>query len=422
MHILCTGLNHQTAGVSVRERLAFSEQDVKQALTLFDEWHAPAGPLSELVIISTCNRVEMYAVSESLSFSELDAFLAQARGLALTEFSEHLYHLTDRQAVDHLFRVSAGLDSLILGEAQILGQVSHALDLARSKDSAGSILSRLFQAAVFTGKRARSETEIGHNPASISSLAVRLASNRVPELASAQVAVLGAGEMAELAVEAFLKRGAARVKVVNRHIDKAQLLAARWSGAACTFEALPQVLEQADILLCSTGAPHALIHPEMVRAAFQHRQGRPLVIIDIAVPRDVHPEVGLLPDVTVYDIDALEDRLAASLKGRQKEVPRVEAVIEEEKAAFQKYLDTLDVLPIIAEIHQKAEALRQAELEKTLRRLPHLTEEERRRIDALTNALVSKILSNPMVCLRSRSGSQSADYALIARELFGLGD
>jgi glutamyl-tRNA reductase len=422
MHILCTGLNHQTASVSVRERLAFGEQDLKKALSLFETMRGQNSLLSELIIISTCNRVELYAVSENLSFDALDAFLAHVRGLILAEFSEHLYHLADQQAIDHLFRVSAGLDSLILGEAQILGQVSHALDEARSKETVGPVLSRLFQAALFTGKRARSETAIGHNPASISSIAVSLASRTLPDLTCAQVAVLGAGEMAELAVEALLKRGAMSIRVVNRHIEKAQRLASRWEGAACTFDSLPQVLEQADIIICSTGAPHALIHPEMVRAAMLHRQGRPLVLIDIAVPRDVHPQVGHLPGIDVYDIDSLQERLAGSLASRQKEVPKVEVILEEEKDAFQRYLDSFDVLPLIAEIHQKAEALRQAELEKTLRRLPHLTEEERCRIDALTNALVSKILSNPLVCLRSQSSGRSADYALIARELFGLGD
>jgi glutamyl-tRNA reductase len=423
MHIFCTGLNHQTAGVSLRERLAFSDERLKHALALFESTEGPAGTLSELVILSTCNRVELYAVSSGGSIADLETFLSDVSGLPRAELLDHLYHYSNQEAVMHLFRVAAGLDSLVLGEAQILGQVSQALESARSMGTAGPVLSRLFQAAIFTGKRARSETHIGFNPASISSIAVSLAARTHPDLTSAKIAVLGAGEMAELAVEAFLKRGACDIRVVNRHIERAQMLAERWNGAACTFDSLHTVLEQADIILCSTGAPHALIHPDMVRRAMQVRGQRQLVLIDIAVPRDVHPEVGLIPNVSVYDIDALHLRLAHSLAGREQEAPKVEAIIEAELEEFQKFLDSFDVLPIIAQIHQQAEALRQAELEKTLRRLPHLSDEERRRIDALTNALVNKILGAPLSRLRTCSTKgQAAEFAILARDLFGLGD
>jgi glutamyl-tRNA reductase len=423
MHILCTGLNHQTAGVSLRERLAFSEERLRHTLELFEAAEGPAGSLSELVILSTCNRVELYAVSSSGSLVDMEGFLSVVSGVLQEEFSAHLYHYSNQEAVRHLFRVASGLDSLVLGEAQILGQVSQALESARSKGTSGPVLSRLFQAAIFTGKRARSETQIGFNPASISSIAVSMVARTHPDLASAKIAVLGAGEMAELAVEAFLKRGARDIRVVNRHIERAQQLAERWNGAACTFDSLHTVLEQADIILCSTGAPHALVHPDMVRRAMQVRGQRQLVLLDIAVPRDVHPEVGLIPSVSVYDIDALHLRLAHSLAGRGQEAPKVEAIVEAELEEFQKFLDSFDVLPIIAQIHQQAEALRQAELEKTLRRLPHLSEEERRRIDALTNALVNKILGAPLSRLRTRStNGQAAEYAILARDLFGLGD
>lgn len=421
MHILCIGLNHQTAGLSVREKLAFTEESLKAALSTFAVGEPQKWGLREAVILSTCNRVEFYAVSEHRSFAGVETFLSEALRIPVEEFSGHLYRCLDHEAIDHLFRVAAGLDSLILGEAQILGQVTQAFETALGKEAAGPILSRLFRAAIFTGKRTRSETGIGRNPASISSIAVRLAAQSLPDLGQARIAVLGAGEMAELAVEALRKRGADRIQVVNRTLEKAKQLARRWQGQACTFEAINRVLEQSDIVICSTGAPHALINTPTVRRAMEIRPNRPLVLIDIAVPRDVEPEVGELPGVKLFDMDALQAQLEGSLAGRRREIPRVELILEEEIAAFSRYLETLDVIPLIAEIHQQAESLRQAELEKTLRRMPHLNEEERKRIDALTHALVKKLLNRPLIHLRTQSGGPyGAHYVRLARDLFGL--
>jgi glutamyl-tRNA reductase len=423
MHILSIGMNHETASVCVREQLAFGEENLKGLLARFAAGEWSDSGLSELVIISTCNRVEIYASSEEHSFTSLERFLTGVHGRPSAGYSQHLYRYRDEQAVDHLFRVTSGLDSLILGEAQILGQVSHAFELARGKGAAGPVLSRLFQSAIFTGKRARSETVIGHNPASIASIAVKLAANCVADLTSAKVAVFGAGEMAELAVEALRKRGAFRLQVVNRTLQHARHLAERWQAEAFTFDALPDVIKSADIIVSSTGAPHTLINHQVVSPAVSQRNGRPLVIIDIAVPRDVEPEVGQLAGVSLYDMDALEERLLDSLASRQLEIPKVEAIIEDEKAIFNEYMSSLDVLPLIAAIHQQAEALRKAELEKTLRRMPHLSEEERLRIEAMTNALVKKILSGPLVRLKEQSsGPRSIHYATLARDLFGLGD
>jgi glutamyl-tRNA reductase len=423
MHILCLGLNHQTANVGVREKLAFSETDIKASLSLLANGDSFRDSLKEMVILSTCNRVEIYAATPDSSFKSVGQFLARARGLPFEDVEPHLYCYSDAEAVNHLFRVASGLDSLVLGEAQILGQVSDAFELARGKAATGPILSRLFQAAIYSGRRARSETRISHNPASVSSIAVRLAMLTAPNIKAAHITVLGAGEMAELAVEALRKRGAYHITVVNRTLDKAQQLAHRWEGRAVTFEALPFLIEQTDILLCSTGAPHALVKAEIVRQAMRNRIERPLAIIDIAVPRDVEPEVGKIPGVKLYNMDTLQTHLALSLEGREKEIPKVEAILEEEKTRFYQYLETLDVIPIIAEIHQQAEAVRLAELEKTFRRLPGLSENEKQRIEAMTNTLVKKILSTPVVRLKSQSSTpQAAELATLARELFGLGD
>lgn len=437
MHIHCLGLNHRTADIGLRERLAFPEERAKAALARLGcgrgscgeasgdlpAYGLPPEPISEMVILSTCNRVEIYAVAGLPNFAVLERFVAEAQGVPEEQFNPYLYRLMDEEAVTHLFRVAAGLDSLVLGEPQILGQVMQAFELARGQGSVGPVLSRLFQAALHTGKRARSETTISHNPASISSVAAHLAERAVLHLPSARVAILGAGEMAELAVEALRKRGASNIRVVNRTLERASLLAGRWGGEACTFEALPEILREADILIASTGAPHTLVHTEVVAAALASRPGRSLVIIDIAVPRDVDEPVGDLPGVRLYDIDQLQQQLDHSLARRANEVPRVEAIQAEELAEFMNYLRTLDVIPLIAEMRKQAESIRLAELEKTLRRLPGLTLGERQRLEALTEALVKKLLHAPISRLRLEAGSpQAAEYAAAARSLFGLNE
>jgi glutamyl-tRNA reductase len=422
MHIHCLGLNHETADIGLRERLAFSEEKIKASLSrLGCGSGSQPDSVTEMVILSTCNRVEIYAVAPRVDFGALEDFLSEVQGVPRQEFSPHLYRYIDQHAIEHLFRVAAGLDSLVLGEPQILGQVMNAFELARGQDSAGPVISRLFQSALHTGKRARSETAISHNPASISSVAIRLAEQVVMDLPAAQVTVVGAGEMAELAVESLRKRGVTRIQVVNRTLARALDLAQKWGGEALTFEKLPEAMQQADILITSTGAPHTLIYADAVRAAMQARQARPLVIIDIAVPRDVDVEVKEIFGVSLFDIDMLHRQLESSLARREQEVPFVEKILDEERMDFMSYLHTLDVVPLIAEMRQQAEAIRQAELEKTLRRLPDLTPAERQRLEALTQALVKKILHQPITCLRAEAGTPlAADYAATARTLFGL--
>lgn len=422
MRILCLGLSHATAELELRERLAFSEEAIRAALARLGCGNGClSSKIYEMVILSTCNRVEIYALLSGEDFEVLEAFLAEARGVPVESFRPSLYRWVDDETVDHLFRVAAGLDSLVLGEPQILGQVMRAFELARGQNAAGAVLAHLFQAALHAGKRSRSETEIGHNPASISSVAASLAEQVIPNWETAAIGVVGAGEMAELAVEAMRKRGASRFLIANRTRDRARRLADAWGGEALTFEALPDILSQVDLLITSTGAPHTILHADMVRTPLAARQGRPLVIIDIAVPRDVDLEVGALPGVRLFDIDQLQDHLEISLARRIHEVPRVEAILKEEKASFLEYLRSLDVTPLIAEMHQKAEQIRQAELEKTLRRLPDLTPEERERLEALTEALVKKILHAPTTCLRQEAGTpEGARRAAVARDLFQL--
>jgi glutamyl-tRNA reductase len=422
MHIHCLGLNHTTADIELREKLAFTENSVRAALARLGCGNGvQPDAVSEMVILSTCNRVEIYAIAPRAAFEALEDFLADVRDVPRVAFTSHMYHLLDHEAIAHLFRVAAGLDSLVLGEPQILGQVMQAFELARGQNATGPVLSRLFQAALRAGKRARTETAISHNPASISSVAIRLAESEVHDLPNARVLVVGAGEMAELAVEALRKRGVAEVQVVNRTLARARKLADRWSGGASTFENLPEVIKWADILITSTGAPHTIISKELVAGIMSQRVERALAIIDIAVPRDVDPSVNEIPTVSLYDIDTLQEHLEYSLARREKEVPQVEAILEEVQAEFEDYLAMLDVIPLIAEMHQRAESIRRNELDKTLRRLPDLDEGQREHLNLLTQALVKKLLHAPITQLRSAAGGpQAVEYATAARKLFDL--
>jgi glutamyl-tRNA reductase len=420
MRIHCLGINHTTAAVELRERLSFSEEKIRVALARLGCGEG-IGSIAEMVIISTCNRIEIYAASTHTLKDELEIFLSEVQNIPVNEIRPHLYRHDGMEAVRHLMNVSAGLDSLVLGEPQILGQVMRALELARGQNVAGPVMNRLFQAAIHAGKRARTETTISRNPASVSSLAASLSERIIPQLDQAQVTILGAGEMAELAVEALRKRGANRITVVSRTLERAQSLAKKWNAEATTFEYIAPALSNADILISSTGAPHIIVTAEMVEHAMNARPERPLVLIDIAVPRDVDPDAIHIPNVQLYDIDHLNTHLEHSLSERAAEVPHVKKILEEESARFSEYLKSMHMLPIIADIRQQAEAIRQAELEKTLSRLPDLTDAERARIEAMTQAIVKKILQEPTHRLRAEASCPHApEYATVARTLFGL--
>ena len=335
LHILCLGLNHQTASVTLREQLAFTPTRLEISLARLgcgtgESYHQ----IREMVILSTCNRVELYALTTGPSFDPLEAFLSETQNIPILDFSSHVYRLSDDVAVKHLLDVSAGLDSVVIGEPQILGQVTDAYSAARRHGTAGKILSRLFQTAIHAGKRARTETTIAHNPASISSVAVNLISEAVPHLPDAQIMVLGAGEMAELAVEALRKRGTGQITVVNRTLQRAQELARRWDGQAAAFEMLLELLSETDIVITSTGAPHTIIHGPMVEKAMAQRPDRPLVLMDIAVPRDVDPEVGNLPGVHLYNMDTLAAKLEYSIAQREAEVPHVKEILAARNGRF----------------------------------------------------------------------------------------
>jgi glutamyl-tRNA reductase len=422
VNLFCLGLSHKTAPLALRERLAYSDQARRAALSRLDcgRSTAPSG-LRELAILSTCNRLELYAIGHGNCQPDLTDLLAEGTGVPAAEFAPHLYTHVNAQAAAHLCQVAAGLDSLVLGEPQILGQVVEAYEMARGQGAAGPVLAALFRAAIRAGKRARTETAISRGAASISSVAVRLASAVVPNLAAAHVVLLGAGEMAALAAEALRAHGVARLTIVNRSHHGAAELARRWEAAVVTFERLPQALAAADIVIASTAAPHILVGPALVRASQADRPERPLVFIDIAVPRNVDPAVTEVPNVHYHDIDDLQGRLNGSLAERERERPAVEAIIQAEAEAFVRWFASLDLAPLIVDLRRRAEEIRQAELERALQRLPGLNDAERQRVEALSQALVNKLLHDPTMRLKAAIGNgHSAEYAETIRHLFDL--
>lgn len=424
MHILCIGVNHRTASVSLRENLSLGEEALRAALARHGRGREESGGiLSELTILSTCNRIELYSRSASTDHGALTSLLEEVSGVSRKAFEQHLFQLEGQDAARHLFRVAAGLDSQVLGEPQILGQVAEAHMTALRLGSTGPVLSRLFQTAIHAGKRVRNESAISSGLSTVSSIAVKLASDVVGGLAQAKVVVIGAGEMAELAVEALRKRGAQRIAVINRTVSRGQELAKRWGAVAKPLEAILDELRDADIVISSTSAPHTILHRKSLEKLMRHREDRQLVVLDIAVPRNVDEEVGELPGVHLYDIDDLVRQAGQSFENRKREVPRAEAVVEEELASFLSWLDTLSVTPVIRELHQLAESIRRQELKRTLRRMPGLDEAETQRIEALTRALVNKLLHFPTVYLKEQSRyGEEVRGALLTRKLFGLDD
>ena len=424
MNIICLGINHRTAPASLRERLSYNESKLKAMLARSSHGEREAvTPFSELGVLSTCNRVELYAVASQPDAHDLVGLLAETSGVSDKDLEGHTYDYQDSEAADHLFRVASGLDSLVLGEPQILGQVSEAHTLALRVGASGLILSRLFQAAIHAGKRARSETAISSKPATVSSVAVHLIASQVRQLEGSQVLVIGAGEMAELAVEALRKRTVGGITVINRTVERAAALASRWGARSRSFEALEQELERADVVISSTAAPHPILNEGTVRSAMAHRPARPLIVMDIAFPRDVEEAVGQVPGVHLYDLDKLEQGASRTAEEQISQVPQVERIIGEEMERFQEWLTTLEVRPVIRAMREQAEAIRQREIRRTLRHLDELSVDGAQEIESLTKSLVNKLLHEPTVRLKQHSqNGQGARYALLIRELFGLGD
>jgi len=424
--IVLIGLNHQTAPVALREQFALigASTDYGHVLTCCCR---VAGSLDavihECAIVSTCNRLEIYAVARDPASAQavIEESLAELRGVPAAELRPYLYRLAERAAVEHLLRVAAGLDSMILGEPQILGQVAQAIAKARAAGAAGLVLSQLFARAVHAGRRARAETVISRYTTSVSHAAARLAQEVVGDLGQAAVLIVGAGEMAGLAAQALYDEGARRITCINRTGEHAEHLASRFGGRAASWSDLVHALAWADVVVSATGAPHTVIHRDDVAQALPYRDGRPLVIVDIAVPRDVEEAVDELPGVLRYDIDRLQCVVDGNRAQRAAAIPQVEAIICQEADEFMAWLQSRQVVPVLVELRRKAEAVAQSELEAALRRLGHADPRTGRVMALMAHRIVGKLLHEPTVRLKAEAAQgNGVACADTLRELFGL--
>jgi glutamyl-tRNA reductase len=423
-HILLVGVNHTTAAVDLRERLAISGDALIGALTHFGQanGHGPT-LMPEGVILSTCNRLEIYAVAEDIQRGgeALIRFLSQSRNIPVEEFEDSLYIKSDEDAVAHLTRVACGLDSMVVGEPQILGQVTDAYRFALGRHATGPILNKLFRHAIQAGKRARTETAISQCATSVPSAAAVLAEHEMDGLEGRVVLIMGAGEMGQIAARSLVARGANSIIVANRTYDRGLLLARELNGEAMTFDRQAEALERADIVITATDAPHLLVTPEKITAAMAKRAGRPMLIIDIAVPRDTDPRVTDIPGVRLFDIDDLEDVVNGNLAAREQEIPRVEAIADQEAEAFISWFCALGVIPTITDLRRRAETVKAMELDKALRRLGNVSDRDRQIIAALAHGLMNKLLHEPTVRLKQHAAEGDGYlYTEVVRELFGL--
>ncbi len=420
MDIILVGLSHNTAPVEIRECLSFSGE------------HLPAGILKlrdyeeilECVILSTCNRVEVYATVEKpeLGVARVKDFLHACQpDIPLERMTQHLYIHKNEGVIKHLFRVAASLDSMVIGETQILGQVKDAFDCALLNKTTGVVLNKLFKKSIFTAKRVRTETRIGESAVSISFAAVELARKIFSNLRNKTGMLIGAGEMGELAAQNLVNSGIKEIVVSNRNYDRALDLARLYNGRAARFEDFLQEMVNVDVVICSTGAPNYVIRFEEVQDIIHRRKNRPLFFIDISVPRNIDPEINKIGNVFLYDIDDLQAVVETNLKTRKEEAEKGEQIVAEEVGKFTQWFKSLEVVPTIIALKDRMEEIRRKELERTMGRLRSLSPEEVQIIDGLTNTIINKILHNPLVALKLEAHSTNGLlYAEAVRKLFDL--
>lgn len=410
MHIIVAGLHYKTAPVEIRERLTFDANDLDEALRTLKNKKS----ILENVILSTCNRTEIYAVVDQIHTGRyyIKEFLSERFHIEMDEFAPFLFVYEEAEAVEHLFKVTCGLDSMIVGETQILGQVRDSFLQAQRSEATGTIFNQLFKQAVTLAKKAHSKTEIGANAVSVSYAAVELAKKIFGNLNGKHVLILGAGKMGELALKNLQGSGATKVTVINRTFEKAASLAERFSGTAKELRELQCALLEADILISSTGSNDFVISKEMMAGVVNLRKGRPLFMVDIAVPRDIDPEIHELENVFLYDIDDLEGIVEANMAERKKAAEKIMIMIEEEISEFHEWLNMLGVVPVIAALRKKALAI-QAETMKSLdRKLPDLTDRERKIINKHTKSIINQLLKDPILQAKELAGQKGAKEKL----------
>jgi len=417
MNILIVGLNHKTADVDIREKLAFNGQKLEEGLqrikTLPD--------VKEAVILSTCNRVEIYtAVSNSAAAHEsIKNFISEFHGIDRSALETSLYAYENINAVRHVFRVASSLDSMIVGEPQILGQIKDAFDFSLQKKTTGILLNKLMKKTISVAKRIRTETKIAENAVSISFAAVELAKKIFTDLSTKSFMLLGAGDMAELAARHLMSNGVKDVLVANRTYESGEKLAKEFNGRAIRFDNFIHEIVNTDIVICSTGASKYVLMKEQMQKVMKERKHKPVFIIDISVPRNIDPSINDIDNVYLYDVDDLHGIVDTNKLERQKEAEKAEGIIAEEIEIFQKWLASLDAVPTIVALRDRADAVKKEEVEKLLNKLPSLGEKEREAVEYMANAIINKLIHPPTAALKEDSEDRDILIAAI-RKLYGL--
>ena len=419
MHTLVVGLNYKTAPVEIREKLSFIEQDIQKAMAALQQQKS----ILENVIISTCNRTEIYAVVDQLHTGRyyIKQFLANWFNLPVNQFEDHLFIREEDKSLDHLFRVTAGIDSMVLGETQILGQVKKSFLQGQEIGTTGTVYNHLFKQAVTFAKRAHSETAIGENAVSVSYAAVELAKKIFGSLQNKHVAILGAGKMGELAIQNLHSNGVGKVTVINRTFEKAQNLASKFDGNAKAMNELQCTLLEADILISSTGATNYVIDHELMKYVAKFRKGDPLFMVDIAVPRDLDPKIGDLPNVFLYDIDDLQGIVQANLAERERAANEIIDMIQQEIIEFKEWFKTLGVVPVITALRKKAASIQEETMLSIENKMPDLTDRERKILNKHTKSIINQLLKNPILQAKELANSDAAAEQLaLFQQIFGI--
>jgi len=422
MHdIVLLGLNHKTAHVELRESLSFSRD--KTIKTLESLKLVP--DIKEAVLISTCNRIEflMRVVKKQNAIKAVKTFISETNHVPLSQFEKALYIYNGNEAVRHIYRVASSLDSMMLGEPQILGQIKEAYNLAVLKKSSGVILNRLLHKTFFVAKRIRNETGIGDHAVSISYAAIELGRKIFGSLEGKKVLLIGAGEMAELAVEHLIHNRAEDIWIANRTFERGVALSSKFKGKAIRFEEISDALKFTDIVITSTGSPDFIINHDQVRAIMRSRRNRPIFFIDIAVPRDIDPKINRLNNSYVYNIDDLKGVIEKNIEERTKEAVKGERIVDEAVIHFKQWYESLNVVPTIVDLRKKLDNIAKTEVKKTIQSLKHLSDDDCRAIYRMSDALINKILHEPIIFLK-KNGCQSdkSVYIDLTRKLFNLND
>ncbi len=417
MKIIVIGLNHRTADVEVREKLAFNGTKLDEGLLRIRDLPG----VNEAIVLSTCNRVEIYvsAKDPDKTYENIKGFLCEFHGLDRAALERSLYLYKDRDAVRHAFRVASSLDSMVVGEPQILGQLKDAFEFALEKKTTSILLNRLMKKTISVAKRVRTETKIAENAVSISFAAVELARKIFTDFSEKSFMLLGAGEMAELAAKHMMSFGVKSVTVANRTYERGCDLAKEFNGRAIEFESFPREMVHTDIIICSTGAPSYVLLKEEMQRVMRERKQKPVFIIDISVPRNVDPEINDLDNVYLYDVDDLQGVVDTNIIERQKEAKKAEEIIGEEIDSFERWLASLDSVPTVIALRSMAETIKKEEFERLLNKLPELGEKERKAIEYMASAITNKIIHPPTAALKEDAEDRDTLIATI-RRLYAL--